>query len=84
LIRGVGPKTASKIVRHFGADTLDVFDARIDRLLEVRGIARRKLETIGAAWREHQAIPPWLSRVARSAACTNIRILEFSNGRCTV
>ena len=24
---------------------------------------------------------PWLSRVARSAACTNIWILEFSNGR---
>jgi len=56
LIRGVGPKTARKIVRHFGTDTLDVFDARIDRLLEVRGIARRKLETIGAAWREHQAV----------------------------
>jgi exodeoxyribonuclease V alpha subunit len=56
LIRGVGPRTARKIVRHFGADTLGVFDDRIERLLEVRGIARRKLDTIAAAWREHQAI----------------------------
>jgi len=56
LIRGVGPRTARKIVAHFGADTLDVFEGDIDRLVEVRGIARRKLETISEAWREHEAI----------------------------
>ena len=32
LIKGVGPKTAKKIVKHFGADTLDVFENEIDRL----------------------------------------------------
>ncbi len=56
LIRGVGPKTARKIVRHFGEETLAVFEARIERLLEVPGIARRKLETIRAAWDEHRAV----------------------------
>src|SRR6056297_1780214 len=29
LIKGVGPKTARKIVRHFGKDTLDVFEQDI-------------------------------------------------------
>lgn len=29
LIKGVGPKTAKKIVRHFGSDTLDVFENQI-------------------------------------------------------
>ncbi len=56
LIRGVGPKTAEKIVRHFGDDTLDVFEGDMDRLLEVPGIATRKLEMIRAAWEEHRAI----------------------------
>ncbi len=56
LIKGVGPKTARRIVRHFGADTLRVFEEDIDRLLEVPGIARKKLAAIKEAWAEHRAI----------------------------
>ena len=56
MIRGVGPTTAKKIVGHFGAQTLDVFEDDIDRLTEVRGIAARKLESIAASWSEHRAI----------------------------
>ncbi len=56
LIRGVGPKTARKIVAHFGRDTLEVFEAHIERLTEVRGIADKKLHMIRDAWREHRAI----------------------------
>ncbi len=56
LIRGVGPKTARKIVRHFGARTLEVFEKDIDRLLEVPGIAKKKLAAIKEAWYEHRAI----------------------------
>jgi len=56
LIAGVGPRTARRIVRHFGDDALDVLEHRIEKLLEVRGIARRRLERIAEAWREHRAI----------------------------
>ncbi|MGD9309286.1 MAG: AAA family ATPase [Desulfosarcina sp.] len=56
LIKGVGPKTAEKIVRHFGDQTLDVFEGDIQRLTEVPGIAKKKLRTISAAWAEHRAI----------------------------
>lgn len=56
LIRGVGPKTAKKIVRHFDKETLDIFEGDIDRLTEVPGIAEKKLETISAAWSEHRAV----------------------------
>ena len=38
LIKGVGPKTAKKIVRHFRDQTLDVFEGEIHRLVEVPGI----------------------------------------------
>ena len=56
LIRGVGPKTAKKIVNHFAENTLDVFETEIEKLTEVPGIAQRKLKTISAAWTEHRAI----------------------------
>ncbi|MDL2268587.1 AAA family ATPase [Desulfosarcina sp. OttesenSCG-928-A07] len=56
LIKGVGPKTAGKIVRHFGDQTLSVFESEIHRLTEVPGIARKKLAMIQSAWVEHRAI----------------------------
>ena len=56
LIRGVGPKTARKIVRHFGDQTLKVFEADIQRLTEIPGIAEKKLAAIRTAWIEHGAI----------------------------
>ena len=56
LIKGVGPVTAKRIVKHFGKDTLEVFDERIDRLTEVPGIAELKLASIRQAWKEHQEI----------------------------
>ncbi len=56
LIKGVGPKTARKIVGHFGKETLKIFEENIDRLTEVEGIARKKLAMISAAWTEHRQI----------------------------
>jgi len=56
LIKGVGPKTAKKIVRCFGNQTLDIFEEEIERLTEVPGIAQKKLAMIRDAWWEHRAI----------------------------
>ena len=56
LIKGVGPKTAKKIVSYFKQDTLEIFESHIARLTEVPGIASKKLEMIEDAWIEHRAI----------------------------
>lgn len=56
LIKGIGPVFAKRIVNHFGRDTLEVFDTRIERLLDVPGIARKKLEMVQSAWTEHKDI----------------------------
>jgi exodeoxyribonuclease V alpha subunit len=56
LIKGVGPKTARKIVNHFGNKTLDVFDQEIEKLTQVPGIAEKKLEMINKAWTVHRSI----------------------------
>jgi exodeoxyribonuclease V alpha subunit len=56
LIKGVGPKTAKRIVSYFGEKTLTVFEKSIDDLLLVPGIATKKLQGIREAWEEHRAI----------------------------
>ena len=56
LIKGVGPKTAKKIVRHFQHDAIEVFEHHIERLKEIEGIAEKKLSVIATAWQEHREI----------------------------
>ena len=56
LIKGVGPKTAKRIVKHFQNETLEIFENDINRLIEVTGIAKKKLIMIEKAWVEHRAI----------------------------
>jgi exodeoxyribonuclease V alpha subunit len=56
LIYGVGPKIAKRIVKHFGNETLEVFEENMNRLTEVPGIAQAKLEQIKSSWTEHREI----------------------------
>ena len=52
VIRGVGPDTANRIVKQFGADTMNVLDAHPERLTEVPGIGPRKAEMILVSYLE--------------------------------
>jgi exodeoxyribonuclease V alpha subunit len=56
LIKGVGPRTADRIVAHFDTATLDVLDSAPERLKEVPGIGAKKIATIVTAWHEQKAI----------------------------
>jgi exodeoxyribonuclease V alpha subunit len=56
LIRGVGPKTAKRIVAHFGIETLNVIEQTPERLVEVPGVGRHRTQVIQQAWAEQRAI----------------------------
>ncbi len=56
LIKGVGPVTAKRIVKHFGWDTLDIIEHQIDRLSEVTGIATKRIAMIQRTWAEQKSI----------------------------
>ena len=56
LIKGVGPKIAKRIVRHFGDRTLTVFEEDIDQLTDVPGIAGKKLAMIKTAWIDRKSV----------------------------
>lgn len=53
-LKGIGKKTASCIVKKFGADTLRILEMEPDRLAEVEGIGQKKADTIGAAYAIHR------------------------------
>lgn len=50
LIKGIGPKYARKIVAKFGADTLDIIEENIERLGEVEGIGKKRIQQIKFSW----------------------------------
>ncbi len=56
LIKGIGPVTAKRIVAHFGLSTLDIIEAQSERLIEVPGIAQKRVEMIRNAWVAQKAI----------------------------
>lgn len=56
LIKGVGPVTARRIVAHFGLETLEIIETQIERLIEVPGIAKKRVKMIQAAWSTQKAI----------------------------
>ncbi len=56
LIRGVGPKTAKRIVAHFGIETLNIIEQTPERLVEVPGVGRHRTQVIQQAWAEQRAI----------------------------
>jgi exodeoxyribonuclease V alpha subunit len=56
LIKGVGPVTARRIVGYFGLETLDIIEHQIDRLIEVPGIAKKRIKMIQSAWEQQKAI----------------------------
>ena len=51
IVKGIGPKTAARIVEQFGDETLIVMEREPQRLAEVPGISREKAISIGEAFR---------------------------------
>ncbi len=56
LVRGLGERTAEKIVDHFGVRTLDILDREPEKLHEVPGIKRDLIPKLVAAWKEAQSV----------------------------
>ena len=56
LIKGIGPHFAGRLVAAFGEAVFDVIERTPERLLEVDGIGKTRLERITAGWGEQKAI----------------------------
>src|SRR5262249_24049639 len=56
IIAGIGPRTAKRIVQTFGDETLSVMDEHPERLCQIKGIGKHRLDRIVASWREQKAL----------------------------
>lgn len=56
LIKGIGPKMATRIVDQFGMDTIDVIEQEPDKLAAVPGIGNKRVKLIQQAWEEQREI----------------------------
>jgi exodeoxyribonuclease V alpha subunit len=56
LIKGVGPVTAERIVKKFGADTLRVIEEEPERLRDVLGVGPKRVGMIKRAWQDQKHI----------------------------
>lgn len=56
LVKGIGPKFAQLIVRQFGLETIDVIETDIERLYEVPGIGKKRVEKIRESWEKQKDI----------------------------
>ncbi|NLY43130.1 MAG: ATP-dependent RecD-like DNA helicase [Clostridiaceae bacterium] len=56
LIKGIGPVYARRIVRRFKEDTLRIIEEDTDRLMDVEGIGKKRLDMIKKAWQEQKEI----------------------------
>ena len=56
MIKGVGPVMAARIVNKFGMDTMDVIEQTPEKLREVQGVGKKRVNTIKEAWAAQREI----------------------------
>ena len=56
LVKGIGPVYARSIVKRFGLETLDVIENHIERLMEVPGLGKKRMEKIRESWEKQKDI----------------------------
>jgi exodeoxyribonuclease V alpha subunit len=56
LIKGIGPVMAGRIVKKFGKETLEIIEKSVERLTEVEGIGKIRVQMIAQAWDEQKEI----------------------------
>lgn len=61
IFPGIGKKLAARIVERFGLSTFEVMDKNLDRLLEISGISKKKLESIRRNWQRESSVKKIMS-----------------------
>lgn len=56
ILPGIGARFAARIVQRFGDQTLHVLDTTPERILEIKGIGKKRFPAIIQAWQEQRAV----------------------------
>lgn len=74
LIKGIGPKTAERIVEVFGAQTLQVIENKPQLLYDVPRLGRKQADAIVKAWGEQQGIKELMALLQNYGMTTTLAI----------
>lgn len=77
-IKGIGSVTALKIFEAFGMDTLDILDKEADKLLDIKGISKRKLEKIVDSYKKNRGARDVVAFLTPHGITAN-RAVQFYN-----
>lgn len=79
LLRGIGPRTAEAIIRHFGVRSLEVLEKTPEKLLQIRGITEERLEEIQSGYAESKTMRELLTILApfKITPNTAMKIYQF-------
>ena len=55
IVKGIGPRTAEKIVEHLGEETVAILDAEPQRLYDVPGLKKQLAESLADIWPKRRA-----------------------------
>lgn len=56
VIKGLGSKTISRLIRRFGEQTLEVIESAPEKLQSVKGIGKAIAQQVSESWRSHHAV----------------------------
>lgn len=65
IIKGIGETLAERIVKEFGDETLAVIESSWERLVEVKGVSKKKARAIHEQTKEQIAIARLMSRLGK-------------------
>jgi exodeoxyribonuclease V alpha subunit len=74
LIKGIGPKLAERIVKAFGAQTLEIIDFHPERLREVPDIGPVRSALIATAWEEQKQVKEIMLFLHGHGVSTNLAV----------
>ncbi|UCC40934.1 MAG: ATP-dependent RecD-like DNA helicase [Candidatus Aminicenantes bacterium] len=72
LIKGIGPVLARRIVKKFGSQTIDILSKSPEKLKQVEGVGRVKLNEIKKSWAEHEDIRDLIIFLQEHNVSTNL------------
>ena len=56
IVKGIGPRTAEKIVDHFGSETVKILDDEPQRIYEVAGLKTKLADNLIDAWAKNRVM----------------------------
>lgn len=82
LFKGIGPALSKRIVDYFGEDSIEIIENNPERLSEVKGLSKNKIETLITVWKEKKYISDIMIFFKEYGLTTNLILKIYKQYGC--